>query len=524
MLDGTEEMIAVACDPRYTEEERSQVAASLLEAARWAPEEDVRESLAELARNIDMEDHGGASLLALLCGSMVEMGHDPSPMVGPITYRLGSLLESTEELVNACLARVPESEGEDADPAEAFDQARAELGPRMPLAGAAWNALDRFWAPAFTVFSADSAARARAGHLRALARKVGEHHDTAHWLAVLLSVLDDEPIAVIEPSTMLGILGRISGVVENFQLHVLLMDEFPRPDPAAEPRVSRRAADVARGVGPQQVDESVTGAWNLYTWKAIQPGYRLPDAKDYGSRIPGSGARGFPRTSPSSRAGESSCSAPRPTSGSGRPSGASSAFPHTWNATGRSPRTRSSAGWTGCSRPGGRNERAGAVIAFMDSEVERIGLEIQKLSQDARSVRFERVSGGRYMSTKRMQVVAALILCAMSPPTVRAAEDATERAIQLANQGKIEAAIDVLRGELKRDGKNRKARVVLGRIARFRRPARRGGRPLESRAQRGCRRRLRVADVDRRDPGSARRGWADDHAKAWDTRSVAVQG
>jgi hypothetical protein len=289
MLDGTEEMIAVACDPRYTEETRSQVASSLLEAARWAPEEDVQESLGELARNIDMEDHGGASLLALLCGSMVEMGHDPAPMVGPMTYRLGSLLESMEELVDACLAQVPESEDEDADPGEAFEQARAELMPRMPIAGAAWNALDRFWAPAFTVFSSDPGARTRAGHLRALARKVGEHHDTAHWLTVLLSVLDDEPIVAIEPSTMIGILGRISGVVENFQLHVLLMEEFPRSDSATEPRVSRRVADVARGVGPQQVDESVTGAWDLYNWKAIQPGYRLPDPKDQQSWIWGEG-------------------------------------------------------------------------------------------------------------------------------------------------------------------------------------------------------------------------------------------
>ncbi len=284
MIDGTEEMIAVACDPRYTEEERSQVASSLLEAARWAPEEDVQESLGELAGHINMEDHAGASLLALLCGAMIEMGHDAAPLVGPIMYRLGSLLESIEELVDACLARVPESVDEDSDPAEAFEQVRADLAPRMPVAGAAWDALERCWAPAFTVFSADAGARSRAGHLRALARKVGEHHDTAHWLAVLLSVLDDEPIVAIEPSTMLGILGRISGVVENMQLHVLLMDEFPSPDPAAGPRVSRRVADIARGEGPQQIDEGVTGAWNLYTWKAIQPGYRLPDPTDYGSK------------------------------------------------------------------------------------------------------------------------------------------------------------------------------------------------------------------------------------------------
>ena len=36
-----------------------------------------------------------------------------------------------------------------------------------------------------------------------------------------------------------------------------------------------------------------------------------------------------------------------------------------------------------------------------------------------------------------MQVAAAFILCVTSPHAVRAEENATERAIQLANQGKI---------------------------------------------------------------------------------------
>ena len=51
----------------------------------------------------------------------------------------------------------------------------------------------------------------------------------------------------------------MSGIVENFQLDTLLMDEFPRD----APRVSKDAVAVARGSGPQQIDETVTGVWNL---------------------------------------------------------------------------------------------------------------------------------------------------------------------------------------------------------------------------------------------------------------------
>ena len=62
----------------------------------------------------------------------------------------------------------------------------------------------------------------------------------------MLSVLDEEPYVAIEPATRTGIVGRMSGIVENFQLNTLLMDEFPRD----EPRVSKAAVAVARGSGP----------------------------------------------------------------------------------------------------------------------------------------------------------------------------------------------------------------------------------------------------------------------------------
>ena len=58
-----------------------------------------------------------------------------------------------------------------------------------------------------------------------------------------LTVLDEEPYVAIEPATRTGIVGRMSGIVENFQLNTLLMDEFPRD----EPRVSKEAVAVARG-------------------------------------------------------------------------------------------------------------------------------------------------------------------------------------------------------------------------------------------------------------------------------------
>jgi hypothetical protein len=56
------------------------------------------------------------------------------------------------------------------------------------------------------------------------------------------------------------------------------MDGVPKSGFFARRRVPRRVADIARGNGPQQSSDTVTGIWNMYTWQAIAPGLALPDA------------------------------------------------------------------------------------------------------------------------------------------------------------------------------------------------------------------------------------------------------
>jgi hypothetical protein len=221
--------------------------------------------------------------VALVCGALVERGCDPAAIAQPLCERLQSLLEAAAVLADACRARMPKPEGKDQDPDATFENVRQQLTSQMPLETAAWEALKEFWRPAIAVFSVGASSRAAARGLRDLAAKIADHHEAGHWLRLMLSVLDDEPILVIEPKTGLGILARISGIVENFQLNVLLMDGFPKAGFFARRRIPHRVADVARGAGPQQTEDIVTGVWNLYTWQAIEPGLKLPDPNNYGA-------------------------------------------------------------------------------------------------------------------------------------------------------------------------------------------------------------------------------------------------
>jgi hypothetical protein len=66
----------------------------------------------------------------------------------------------------------------------------------------------------------------------------------------------------------------MTGISDNAQLHVLLMDVFPR-SAGMPPRVSAGAVQNARGRGPQHLREVVTGAFTLHDFQALRADHSL---------------------------------------------------------------------------------------------------------------------------------------------------------------------------------------------------------------------------------------------------------
>lgn len=281
LTDATNSLIETARDGSATDADMNSSAQSFFDAMSDASRDDADAALRTLSAHFNLENASRGAFLALVCGAFVERGCDPLAIAKPLTERLASLLESSAELANACADQSPESEDE--DPIGLFEKTREQIISTMAQQYAAWKALEQFWRPAIAVFSISPESRSSARHLRNLAAQISDYHEAGHWLQLMLAVLDDEPIVAIEPKTARGILGRISGVVDNFQLNVLLMDVFPKSGFLARRRVPHAVADVARGNGPQQSHHTVTSIWNLYTWEAIETGMALPDPSDHAS-------------------------------------------------------------------------------------------------------------------------------------------------------------------------------------------------------------------------------------------------
>lgn len=302
-LPATQKLIAAARSRSNRPQDVDRAAQEFLSATERISQRDAETEMGLLAQHFDLPAVERGAFLAQMAGALVERGCDVLPMARPMRVRLLPLLEDCARLADACRKELPESDqakrsvadrdefgdGDDengpdaADPNEAFEKVRQRVSKLYPKENAAWEALHTFWLPAIAVYSVSPEARWAAQSLRAPAQRIAEFHEGGHWIQLILSVLDHEPLLVIEPATRTGFLARSYGVVDNFQLNTLLMEAFPAANSNSMRRVSLTAAEIARGNGEQMSEEVVTGAWNLYGWKALRRDLTLPDPKNYDS-------------------------------------------------------------------------------------------------------------------------------------------------------------------------------------------------------------------------------------------------
>ena len=250
---------------------------------RGATPEQSRAALLKLSEGLQLPDLAGTEVAARVLGALIEAGHDPEPVRGPMLDCLRGVLPSCVTLADAVRPQLGEP-----PPGLSEYAAGKWLGRRanevleraakdMPKEAQAWQRLQVVWPGAIALLSVDPVGRAEATELQPLVHELLDLHEAAGWLGAMLGVLHEEPYVALEPATGTAIAGRMSGVVENFQLNALLMDAVPW---TGARRISRNALAVARGEGPQRIKETVVATWELYSYAALDPDGTLPDDPD----------------------------------------------------------------------------------------------------------------------------------------------------------------------------------------------------------------------------------------------------
>ncbi|MHC4744979.1 MAG: hypothetical protein ACYS8Z_23940 [Planctomycetota bacterium] len=278
-----ERLLRAIYDPDSTEEEINRANELFLEESEQSSIHEANKVLVALTEAFNCGDPTRTAFVASICEYLVDAGCDPSCFGQCLVKKLQNLFESCSQLFDACVQNIDQNvEGVGTNP-ELFDEVKMDKSQQMPEETLAWDTLHHLWPPAISFFERNAEYRDAAKSLLPIAKKLSPNHEGAHWIHLMVSVLTDEPILVIEPRTKLGFSGRINGIVDNFQLHTFLMDVFPKAHFWTTTRISSFMRSVIDGTGPQKTEQTITGRWNLYTWRALKQDLSLPDEKTWDS-------------------------------------------------------------------------------------------------------------------------------------------------------------------------------------------------------------------------------------------------
>ncbi|MCA9074582.1 MAG: hypothetical protein KDA93_06080 [Planctomycetaceae bacterium] len=284
ITDSAKSLLDVVSHPESSEDSIQESTRKYLDEVGHSSLSEIADSMVILADGFRLNDPARAGHVGLVCGALIERGYDPERVVTPLIDYLRELLQKSTALSEACIAQFPKDVQEDVALDEVFAEIREQMAKEMPAETMAWKALEVMWKPGISLLSVSPESRKRAQDLSQWSSRIAEYHEGGHWLTLMLSVLDNEPLLVIEPATQMGIVCRMSGVTDNFQLNVLIMDAFPKRRFFSRRRVSSSAVSIARGEGPQQSSEILYGKWNLYSWRALATDNSLPNPDDPTSR------------------------------------------------------------------------------------------------------------------------------------------------------------------------------------------------------------------------------------------------
>jgi hypothetical protein len=231
VAQAAKQLLETVSTPNIDGDQMNTSVEAFFDVTNDQPPEQLDPALQILSAGFSLEDPRLSGLLAMVCGALLERGASPGQASIPF-------LKWLEKTLNA-------SGDEHAE-----------------------QAFEHYWPSAIAFFSKDPTARISGRHLSSVLAPRLETQTGAYWIDKMLQVLHNEPVLIIEPSTNLGFIGHMSGVVDNFQLHTLLLGMFPQHQRFEAPRVTAQALEVAQGIGPQEIDVTVSGCWDLHTWTA----------------------------------------------------------------------------------------------------------------------------------------------------------------------------------------------------------------------------------------------------------------
>lgn len=277
---ATDNFIRVISDPLSSNDEVNTSLQPCFELLPNSSEDEVNTFLKRVMSLTSLPDIERASLATTVCGYLVEQGFPSYAILNDFIDFYERLLDKSNPFFHVLFSHIEKIkiEGEERD--EEINKIYSELINDQELVdNDTYNAiisLDKFYACGISLFSINKenfeTAKSR---LNEKVEFIGNYSQGCYWIARLFTVLFNEPVVVIDIDREIGFEGKISGIVDNYQLQHLLMGLPMLND--GETSISKESLAIANGTGPQSSEETIECKWNMYnlelctqpTWKTL---------------------------------------------------------------------------------------------------------------------------------------------------------------------------------------------------------------------------------------------------------------
>jgi len=222
--------------------------------------------------SIDNLDNG--AIASLLCGALVEDKYSAKYITDDYIHFFKNTMQAADKFITVCedeINKLYASRDEDADDYEedhrVIERLKEEYKEELKQEIKAFEALDRYAPCGTSIFSSDANEFIKGKKELAKVSEYETFNNAFFWLSKLFEVLVHEPVIVIDLNTKKGIIGEMSGIVDNFQLQIILMSLKELNDIVD---VSKDVLDVVTGYGAQSTKTTIVGKWNMCNWEYLK--------------------------------------------------------------------------------------------------------------------------------------------------------------------------------------------------------------------------------------------------------------
>lgn len=264
----THEFITALSSPLSTDEEVNASLQECFKALGDSNEAEINSFMRSLVNVFNLPDVERGALAATVCGYLVERGFPSDTIVDDVIKFYEELLDNSRLFFEMFLSQVSliEDDREDRDSLidTLFKDLLTDTDIITPQIYNAVISLDKFYAAAISLFSINKnnffTAKKRLGEKVAFAQ---QYNQGCYWINKLFGVLFDESVTVIDIDHHIGFEGKISGVVDNYQLQRLLMNQ-PLLNGGKSSITEEYFAVVSGNSEQQSMDVSIENKWNMY--------------------------------------------------------------------------------------------------------------------------------------------------------------------------------------------------------------------------------------------------------------------